>query len=264
MYWKQGWDHLSSIEEGKYKVDAKCVMGMKKMHDNTNFTLKLVTDANIDDYAPTSASLMKNETLSIIRASLWSDLVRIELLYRHGGIWADTSVCPLVPFGNVIDKYLDTDTGYEHESFFAPPIRNIPANLQQNVSICHLANPMGSEFRLASTWFMAVSSPGNSLIYEWHQVLMHHMTTLPNPNQPYFLSHCSLTQAVMYNETVAKMWQSAKKRVLSLRGLKSTPMPCFDDGKMSNVTKGRKNCSLVKKPTSENVLAFIDEKYSSL
>lgn len=95
MYWKQGWDHLSSIEEGKYKVDAKCVMGMKKMHDNTNFTLKLVTDANIDDYAPTSASLMKNETLSIIRASLWSDLVRIELLYRHGGIWADTSVYAL-------------------------------------------------------------------------------------------------------------------------------------------------------------------------
>lgn len=42
-------------------------------------------------------------------------------------------------------------------------------------------------------------------------------------------------------------------------------MPRNDNGKMDNVTKGHINYySLVKKPTSENVLAFIDEEYSSL
>lgn len=267
MYWKQGWDHLSSIKEGKYKMDAKCVTGMMKLHNNTNFTLKLVTDANIDDYAPTTASLIKNETLSVIQARLWSDLVRLELLYRHGGIWADTSICPLLPFGNVIDKYLDTSMGHESESFFAPTLRKkIPASLEQNASICHIwKKSSAEEFRLASTWFMAVSSPGNSLIFEWQKLLMHHMTTLPNPNTPYYLSHCALAQASMYNKTVAKIWQSTCERQKLLRDLKLTPMPCFDGGFIKHPNQnGLLHCSLVKKPRDENVIAIIDQKYSSL
>ena len=265
MYWKQGLDHLSSVKEGQYKLDSKCVMGMKSMHRNTNFTVIVVTDADIDDYAPTTALLLRNKTLSSIEARVWSDLVRLELLYKHGGIWADTSVCPLVPFGNVIDKYLGTNMGHEYESFYAPHLNEkIRDPFIQNVSTCHRTNFLTSkEFRLASTWFMAVSSPGNSLIYEWYKILKHHMTTLPNPNTPYFLSHCSLTQAIMYNETVAKIWESTRERESSLFDQKLTPMPCFDNGWVKDPNQLFR-CSLVKKPHGEDVIAFIDQKYSSL
>jgi len=67
--------------------------------------------------------------------------------------------------------------------------------LPKNLSTCHRSKNDAGEYRSASAGFVAISNPHNQLIEEWMGIFVHHLTTLPNPNQPYYLSRCSLAQA---------------------------------------------------------------------
>lgn len=261
MYWTQGLEHLMSLsnQTGKYQLDSTCVQGMKHLHrpSKSKWVIKLLDNNNVADYAPTFYSMIKNQSLPFIENRLWSDLLRLELLSLYGGIWADTSVCPFVPFDRFIANYLGT----EKDSFYAPEVQSTMSHidgksLPKNVSTCHLSEDDAEEYRTASTWFMAVSKPHNTLIEEWMRILVHHLTTLPNPNQPYYLSHCSLTQARMYNSTVDNIWRSTlrfKRNTLRKGGRRDI---CFDSGLLT-LDELKTSCALVKKPNSPNIMSFI-------
>jgi hypothetical protein len=64
MYWAQGAVNLASIRDGKYVMDSFCVKAMKSMHTlQSNWTVKLLDDTNVEEYAPTFSLLMKNQSL---------------------------------------------------------------------------------------------------------------------------------------------------------------------------------------------------------
>ncbi|KAL7477626.1 hypothetical protein ACHAW6_003425 [Cyclotella cf. meneghiniana] len=261
MYWLQGIEHLMSLgnQTGKYQLDSTCVQGMQRLHrpSKSKWVIKLLDNNNVADYAPKFYSMIKNQSLPYIQNRLWSDLLRLELLSLYGGIWADTSVCPFVPFDQFIAKYLGT----EKDSFYAPDVHPsmsyiVGNSLPKDVSTCHLSKNDAIKYRTASTWFMAVSNPHNTLIEEWMRILVHHLTTLPDPNQPYYLSHCSLTQARMYNSTVDNIWRSTLRFKWNTLRKGGRDDICFDSGLLT-LDEMKKSCALVKKPNSPNITSFI-------
>jgi hypothetical protein len=227
----------------------------------SNWVVKLLDNKTAADYAPTFSSMIRNESLSFVENRLWSDLLRLELLNLYGGIWADTSVCPFFPVDQFIAQYLGT----EKESFFAPEIPGLMLqvegnSLPKNVSTCHLSKDYAEEYRTASTWFMAVSNPHNPLIEEWLRLLVYHLTTLPNPNIPYFLSHCALTQARMYNTTVEIIWRSSLKLNRNITQIGRRGRICADSGSL-RLDRLKMHCAVVKKPRSHEVKSFILGEY---
>ncbi|KAL3801421.1 hypothetical protein HJC23_007031 [Cyclotella cryptica] len=265
MYWTQGLDHLISLgnQTGKYQLDSACVRGMMYLHrsSKSNLVVKLLDNTNVADYAPIFSSMVNNKSLPVIQNRLWSDLLRLELLSLHGGIWADTSVCPFVPFDKFISKYL----GSGKESFYAPEVSGALSHIEgnalpKNVSTCHLCKNDAVEYRTASTWLMAVSNPHNPLIEEWLRILIHHLTTLPNPNEPYYISHCSLTQARMYNTTVDSIWRSSIQFKRNHTHRAGSGDICFDSGSLT-LDELKMRCALVKKPNSHDVKSFIMGEY---
>lgn len=267
MYWNKGLDHLMSLgnQPGKYQLDSICVKGMKYFHrsSKSKWVIKLLDSKTVLDYAPTFSSLVKNKSLPFIQDRLWADLIRLELLSLYGGIWADTSVCPLNSFDKLIETHLDT----RKNSFFAPvipgPIAFSSGNaLPKNASTCHVSKN-AAEYRSASTWFMAVSNPHNPLIDEWLRILVHHLTTLSDPNKPYFITHCSLTQARMYNETVDKIWRSSVKFSNARQNGRQKSREdnvCFDHGSFT-AHRLKTHCTFVKKQISDDVKSFFLGEY---
>lgn len=263
MYWGQGLAHLRSLSNdtvNKYVTDYTCAQAMSTL--NPNWDVRVLSDDDIEEMAPMSYSLLQNETLAPkLEPRMKSNMVRLEVLSRYGGVYSDTSICPFVE----LDKFFRGVT-FGKDGIFAPildlgrtPVRDLP----QSVSWCHNSRRVhgnGGEFRSGSNFFLASARPNNPLVVEWLRVYVHHLLTLSNPSVPYFLNHCSLTQARMNNATVEEIWGSTLKRQKIFHN-----RLCFC-GKHDkrNLQWFRSSCGLVKKPQNNlNLKRYImSSKYS--
>jgi len=60
-----------------------------------------------------------NQRLFYILSPVWdmqSDIARVEILYRYGGLYLDCDIIPLRPLGNFFEEYGDLVGFYENES----------------------------------------------------------------------------------------------------------------------------------------------------
>lgn len=265
MYWHQGLNHLlslSNVTGNKYALDSRCVEAMIHLHNRSSseWQVKFLDFESAQVYAPLFSSLFTNKTLHQLNTTnyslrLYANLLRLELLSRYGGIWVDTSLCPFVPFDAFISNYL----GGGVNSFISRPLGmgGIEAkHLPDTVKSCHLdRNAKG--YKTAANWFMASPYPHNPLVDEWLRIYTHHLTTLPNPNKPYFLMHCSLTQARFYNASVERVWRSNNGRNATSEARAKF---CIDDGS-SKLDEVKNECFLLKKQVSEEIKLYIMVDY---
>ena len=255
MYWDKGFEHLESLSHeptNKYAVDFYCV---KAMYDlNPTWDIRFLNERSAELLAPIYTSLLKNESLySQMTPTMKGDTLRLELLSRYGGVYADTSICPREPLDKFIPEWLGTE---EKDGFWAFPkdsgFSNVASFAKRSVDKCHDHNKLpsnhsakgtqGNKFRTSSNWFIASSHPHNPLIDEWLRLYVNHLRTLSNPSEPYFLAHCSLSQARMYNRTVDEIWSSTLKRYRLAKR-----KACEDSGGSS--------CVIIKKPQNQYVLS---------
>ena len=120
MYWDKGFEHLESLSHeptNKYAVDFYCV---KAMYDlNPTWDIRFLNERSAELLAPIYTSLLKNESLySQMTPTMKGDTLRLELLSRYGGVYADTSICPREPLDNFIPEWLGTE---EKDGFWAFP-----------------------------------------------------------------------------------------------------------------------------------------------
>ncbi|NUQ82470.1 MAG: hypothetical protein HUU10_12730 [Bacteroidetes bacterium] len=127
MYWHQGADQAPHLVK-------TCIDSWKSM--NPGWDLRLLDQNSMKSYMEWTFPVLYDPVLSIVANS---ELLRVNLLSRYGGVWADATCLCLQP----LDEWIDKAMG---DGFFA------------------FSNP-GAD-RLLSSWFLA-AVPGNPLVLDW-------------------------------------------------------------------------------------------------
>lgn len=276
MYWEQGLQHLKSIgNSSKYATDFQCIEAMISL--NPSWNIRLLDKASILDdgnLAPIYSSIVSNDKLVFdngkarISRPLASDLLRVELLSRYGGVWTDTSVCPFME----LDGFVPNLVGQDRNGLYAPFVgtglhhasRDELFSSSYDLANCHLKRNStynAANSRSLETFFMAANTPHNPLIDEWLNVLHTHLLDLSLKSFPYFLAHCSLTQARMKSNVAEEVFTSnvgrMKRSQRKYREDNFFPM-CFDaqsDDKDIDWYLG--HCAALKKQKTDSVRSFI-------
>ena len=90
-----------------------------------------------------------------------ADLLRLLLLERYGGIWADVSVLPILPLDRWLEQIL-APVGFWTYRFFKK-----------------------DGYRDISQWFLSVSDPGHEFIKVWREYMQDRL--LSDSDIPYFI-----------------------------------------------------------------------------
>jgi hypothetical protein len=131
FYWEQGWQSAPYIVK-------KCYASWEKY--NQTWNLIFISGDNIHEYLPDLAKVTSiNKEFLARRKALYSDIVRVNLLNKYGGVWTDATCFCCQP----LDQWLGE---YCRNGFFA--FRNIHKD------------------RLFESWFIA-ASPNLRLMNEW-------------------------------------------------------------------------------------------------
>ena len=251
LYWDKGMDHLKEMSEStestdlkksKYKTGYACVQAWKILHPTWDVRILNLTEAK--RFAPNFAKLIDdgNENNTPICPVKLCDLLRLELLTRYGGVYVDTSVCPMRPLDDFIDKLV----GGSHQGFFAPPLGSLDrghgkfvaglersqldrfvgcdsiASANSNAS-SHGTIELAKNSRSLATWFL-VASPHHTLVEQWMWAYYKLLTDLLQSDcaqkchnygkptacvcacVPYFVAHCIFTLQRWHQESVEAIW----------------------------------------------------------
>lgn len=134
-YWYQGYDNAPPVVK-------PCIEQWK--HLNPNWELRFIDKDNIKDY--TDDLGIKASALNKIPLAVSSDLFKLQLLIKYGGVWADATTYPLIPLDDwLLDKM---QAGY---FYFYKPGRD----------------------RLISTWFKAAQK-GNIMLKMHYEALINY------------------------------------------------------------------------------------------
>lgn len=131
IYWHQGFENAPDLVK-------LCAESWKVL--NPDYEVILLDENNLGDYI----SIPKQFNLSRkpISLQLYSDFIRLELLTRYGGAWADSTVYCARPLSEWLTEYSSED------GFFL------------------FQNP--GQDRLISSWFVS-SSADNQILKAWHR-----------------------------------------------------------------------------------------------
>ena len=128
-------------------LNRECIKQWKNFNeDNLDFKFNFIDEQELSYLLPEIKELFCN---SIHERTLQakSDLIRLMLLDKYGGIWVDSSVCPMYPISHFISKLLNK------EEFFA--YRFLPPSIDKD------------GVRLVSSWFLISLNPGHYVITKW-------------------------------------------------------------------------------------------------
>ena len=141
MYWEQGWDDAPILVQ-------ECAESWERMNPGWEVVrLDRSRIAEFDIFDERVGALADKSSVQ-----LRSNLVRLYLLIKHGGVWADATLYCRKP----LEAWVDLDT---------------PARTQMFI------NP-GPE-RLISSWFIA-ANPGSPVLIGWANALVEYIATFPN------------------------------------------------------------------------------------
>lgn len=99
--WWQGYENMP-------RLCKACYEQLKSVLDEKRYELILITKNNYSDYAVIPDYIIEKLERGYIKITQFSDILRISLLYNHGGMWLDASVwCT-----DKINDYLSTDKDF--------------------------------------------------------------------------------------------------------------------------------------------------------
>ena len=82
IYWDTGFDFAPPVVQ-------TCLSLWEK--NKSDYTLHKITDQNISDYHDIK-SITNDYNFDKLTIQAQSDVIRLELLYNHGGIWTDATI----------------------------------------------------------------------------------------------------------------------------------------------------------------------------
>jgi len=163
MCWFQGEDS-NTIPH----LNKKCIGRWKQL--NPEHIVHVLNIDTIKDYVPEFFEIIENSPYRTSAAK--SDLLRILLLSKYGGVWADASVYPALPLDDFYHKIVN------HTQFFT--YRFIPRSSYDHRRRCETVS-----------WFLCADKPKLFLIEKWKEAFVSRFQN--SKDWPYFTFHETLT-----------------------------------------------------------------------
>lgn len=170
VYWKQGFENAPTIVK-------KCAESIKSHAGN--YDVLFLTKNNLIDYCILPSCVIKKYDTGTISEALFSDLIRINLLFFYGGIWCDATCF----WSSEMYDYVERS-----DVFF------FKASLLRKISPIE-----------GSSWFIKANQ-GNVLLkrtqlflFEWFQ----HYNFIPN----YYFFHLVMSFLIKEDDECADLWK---------------------------------------------------------
>ena len=173
ILWFQGWEEAPIIVK-------KCLNTW--IEHNPDWTINKLTNDNLSDFIDIEAIIPGYKQKSIPPETL-SDIIRIALLNKYGGIWVDSTLYCNIPLNNWLHKVIS------NSGFFA------------------FANP-GPD-RMLSNWFL-VSYENNTIIQKWYEEAVKYWSTR-NKRDNYFWSHYLFADIYNFENEFKRAWDNTPK-----------------------------------------------------
>jgi Mannosyltransferase OCH1 and related enzymes len=171
IYWHQGIENAPGLV--KDCVDTWQILNPKS-------DIIILSGASISDYI--SVDHIHRKVLKHrLGIAAYSDLLRIELLHKYGGIWIDATVLCLRP----LDQWLDLTS----KDFFA------------------FSSP-GPD-RMISSWFLAAASDSIIVDYWYHATRAYWQRW--HPRRPYYWFHYLFNKLYKSHTSFGSEWDKAQK-----------------------------------------------------
>lgn len=171
IFWKQG-------DEIQNEAAVRCVQSWRTRNPTWNLTI--VTDSNIHNFiAADDAELVR----TIEKRQSSSDLARVALLERHGGIYADVDVYNLIPLDEWLPPYVE------------PTGTWIPS--------------LKGRDRPVASWFIA-SFPDTELIRRWKRSIFAHARKYGKFEQ-YLQLHYDFDMLLQTDHLFRKHWEETPR-----------------------------------------------------
>jgi hypothetical protein len=145
---------------------------------NSHWEHRVLSQTTAYELVPELQTLFDKDPKTV---ALRSDMVRLWLLAKFGGIWADASLLPVKPLDSFIDHL--TPSGFFAFSFEANSSRFGKGH--------------------ASSWFLA-STPGNVLVTTWRDAFV--KKWLSRQKFQYMEVHKTLAKLVQSDRNVSLIW----------------------------------------------------------
>lgn len=139
MCWFQGIDDKSIPE-----LNQLCIKKWKEL--NPDYNVNILTNGTISDYVPEYFEIIKNSPPRANPAK--SDLLRILLLSKYGGVWVDASVYPVLPLSEYYHDIVNQTGFFTYR--FKP--RSIDKHKGDRETV---------------SWFLCADKPSHYLIESW-------------------------------------------------------------------------------------------------
>jgi hypothetical protein len=185
------------------EIIKKCLLSWKQK--NTNWNIIELDDNNINNYINISEYIPNINKKNISKTAL-SDIIRIILLKKYGGLWCDATTFCMTSLDNWLDNYI-------HEGFFA-------------------FNKPGPG-RLISSWFI-YGNKDNYLIDKWFNCTIDYWNN-HDEMHTYFWFHYLFNDLYNNDKTLKKKWDNIKK--ISADG----PHYLQNNGILNKITQNVKN-----------------------
>ena len=275
MFWAQGWSDLKS-QKGKYAADRACVSAWMRLYPGpeSGWEVRLLDDDDAKLLSPRYAGIRDHPHAGRIGLPLASDALRLDLLSRYGGVWADTSVCPFQRLESWVPEALDAREGLffpfafdekVHKSYAAAHMQRSALRRFEN---CQYTSGIAEDSRALGTFFLAAAEPHDSMIDAWIDALyprLLEVLTTPKKRYPYFVAHCSLTLVRLRNASMDARWRRIRATKYDKPRIRATkydkPQVCVckaEGGERDCDPKFAENrCLFVKGSSNKNYAAYI-------
>ena len=172
IYWDTNFNNAPEIVK-------KCLLSWKQK--NITWNIIELNDNNINNYINISEYIPDINKKNISKTAL-SDIIRIMLLKKYGGLWCDATTFCIVPLDNWLDKYISN-------GFFA---FNKPA-----------------PERLLSSWFLYADTD-NYIIDKWFTYTINYWNS-HDEMHTYFWFHYLFSDLYKIDNIFKKIWENTIK-----------------------------------------------------
>ena len=106
MYWDRG-----EYDQSVPPLNRLCINRWKTLNSDT-WSVRVLDENTIRDYVPEFFDILKCSARVRPVGSGQSDLLRLLLLSKFGGVWVDASVYPMFPLDNFINYLVNDSNGF--------------------------------------------------------------------------------------------------------------------------------------------------------
>ena len=219
QYWGQGPEHLQSLRVRpgeaweKYSMGSKCSEYWKRL--NPTYEHRLLNESTAVALSPAFAALQGRS----LDFALKSDVLRLDLLSRYGGVWADVTTCPVQP----LERYASQKAS--KVGFFGlmwEPFYSRMKSANHTPGALDGFNPDGpcvgrqkmnpprvdtQGYHTIDTWFLVSPQPHHPIVDAWLDALVTAVKGLPEGATSCRPKHCAVKGDYVYHLVMCVLGQ---------------------------------------------------------